>query len=110
MTPLSKARDMADLSIGTYCDFCAGSPISGHFEGCPILAMPKIVRVLELMGQGIQALGEHPVQDEDGLARGMFDSLRDVCLWCGVSSYGRNQHYDGCEWEELVNLFKGDDA
>lgn len=47
MSPLDAVRRLADSGIGLHCDFCTGSPISGHFEGCPILGMPKIVAALE---------------------------------------------------------------
>jgi hypothetical protein len=33
-----EAANGLDDQIRVYCDFCTGSPISGHFEGCPIRA------------------------------------------------------------------------
>jgi hypothetical protein len=47
MSPLDDARKLARPDIGMHCDFCTGSPESGHFDGCPMLALPRIVAVLE---------------------------------------------------------------
>ena len=44
---LDDMERMAQPGIASYCDFCTGSPVSRHFEGCPLLAIPKIVAVLE---------------------------------------------------------------
>ena len=46
MRPLGAAKRMT-AAIAEHCDFCTGSPTSGHFGGCPMLAMTRIVAALE---------------------------------------------------------------
>jgi hypothetical protein len=47
MTPLEAARAMDATQISMHCDYCTGSPVSGHFDVCPMLQMPAIVAALE---------------------------------------------------------------
>lgn len=44
---IDDAKRLVQPGIGTHCDFCTGSPISGHFDGCPLLSMGAILEVLE---------------------------------------------------------------
>jgi hypothetical protein len=39
-----EAAERVSDKIGSYCDFCTGSPDSGHFDGCPIQALVAALR------------------------------------------------------------------
>lgn len=64
MSLLDDARQMVKPGIGLHCDFCTGSPKSGHLEGCPVLSMPRFVAALEA-AEKIAYEHEHPTHPDD---------------------------------------------
>ena len=98
------------IHCGEYVGLKTLFPIAAcgeHAADCPWLSMPEIIRALELVHQAMTAVGDNAVHDEHGAARGFFDALSDHCLFCEVSSYGINPHWEWCEWPELVRLIMG---
>lgn len=74
MSPLDAARELSTSLIGTQCDFCTGSEISGHFDGCPMLIMPSIVAALEA-AEAVVFRAYHPDTDRPN-RRGYTAELR----------------------------------
>lgn len=66
MSLVDSARRLAGPGIGVYCDACTGSPESDHFPDCPMLAMPRIVAVLEAVEAVTIAYEESRVLYGDG--------------------------------------------
>ena len=105
------------LLEGSHCILCdavivgfAHIPATDHAPECPWLSFPKIVVVLEMIEQMLAELGDEPIADAEGNWRGFAHSLTDLCLLCGVSSYGKNPHYAGCEWPRFVALMRGEET
>lgn len=103
MTPLEAAKRLADASIGVHCDFCTGSPISGHFEDCPLFAVPQIVAALEAAER--MAAVEPDFQDE-AIDDGQIVRRCAVCQWVPSPRFDGGHHPD-CEYQALVVALEG---
>lgn len=100
MTLLDDARRLAAPGINLHCDFCTGSPIGGHFAGCPILAAPRIVAALEAAEQ----LTAPPIDAEPtDYARG-----DDVHYWAFCERRMDQGHEPDCPWQALVAALRGE--
>lgn len=95
MTPLDAARALAG-AIGMQCDFCTGSPISGHFEGCPLLSLPKIVAALE----AAEALSTLVAREEWGHT----EDVRPTVDGSGTYSWCRScDNVWPCAWRDALD-------
>jgi hypothetical protein len=91
MTPLDAAKAIG-TEIGSQCDACTGSPISGHFNECPILAMPAIVEVLTLVNTlMVSEDGAEPIEVDE----------HDREIWAFCRRLAVGPHWEGCPWERL---------
>lgn len=107
---LDDARQLAQPGIGLYCDACTGSPESGHFPGCPMLSLPKIVAVLEVV-ERLRCSGAGEVWHDPGYRR---------CISC-FDFYDGDEYPPGepprhvvkphatdCDWQALVAALNGE--
>lgn len=85
-TMLAAVKALAEHGISMHCDFCTGSTLSGHLDGCPLLAMPRIVALVRAV-ERLEAVG-------------ISATPAGGCGVCG--EYPEDEHAPDCQYQALV--------